>query len=405
MIVPTFNRAEYLGACLESLLAQTAPPRQVLVIDDGSTDGTADVIRSFGAAVETLRQDNAGKASALNRGLAEARGDAIWIFDDDDVALPEALARLTVALESDPSAGFAFGGHESFTERGEPVDPRAPTLDASLDVDDLFDAILTRRAYVFQAGMLVRRRCYDEVGPFDPAFVRAQDFDMLTRLAARFAATRVDAVVFRQRQHTGARGPAHQRIDGRDVWDRQHHFDVQVAQKVYRTLPPEVFVARRDRPASPDATTAAALWRRSAAMLQWGLWDEAGVDLRALAALPALPPSMVHEVAGRFRAGAERLGLAGGEGAAVLVDARSLPPGPVRDELLGVLLWPLTRQAAKALLRARPRSGEVQALWTYARRVPAGALLRLCRVGLGRVGDGLRRRIRGADPAAEGRPG
>jgi glycosyltransferase involved in cell wall biosynthesis len=395
VIVPTYNRAEYLGACLESLLAQTAPAQQVLVVDDGSTDGTSEVIRSFGDSLESVRQENAGKATALNRGLADARGDGIWIFDDDDVALPDALAHLRGALEADAGAGFAFGGHESFSAPGEPLDPRAPRLDPSLDVDDLFDWILTRRAYVFQAGMLVRRRCYDEVGPFDPAFVRAQDFEMLTRLAARFPATRVDAVVFRQRQHAGDRGPAHQRIDGREVWDRQPDFDVQVARKVHQTMPVEVFVARRDRD-TPSATPNA-LWRRSAAMLQWGLWDEAGVDLRALAARPAPPPSMVREVAPMFRAGAERLGLAGGEGAAVLADAASLPAGPVRDELLAVLLWPLTRQAAKGLLRGRPRSAESTALRTHARHVPAGALLRLTRVGFARVVEGLRRRVRRAD--------
>ena len=246
-IVPTYNRAEYLGECLESLLAQTRPPRQLIVMDDGSTDGTQDVIRSFGAALEHHRQGNAGKATALNRALAEARGEAIWIFDDDDVAVPEALELLSESLGTHREAGFAFGAHDNFTTHDEPVDPRAPTLEASLDLDDLFFSILTRRVYVFQAAALVRKRCYDEVGPFDATFVRAQDFDMLTRLAARYEATQVDAVVFHQRQHTGDRGPAHLRIDGREVWDRQFDFDVKVAQKAHQTMPLEVFLSRRDR--------------------------------------------------------------------------------------------------------------------------------------------------------------
>jgi hypothetical protein len=391
-IVPTYNRAEYLGDCLTSLLAQTRPPRQLIVVDDGSTDGTPELIRSFGATLEHHRQDNAGKATALNRGLAEARGDAVWIFDDDDVAVPEALELLSDALGSDDGAGFAFGGHESFSAPGAPAAPRAPTVDASVDLDDLFHEVLSRRVYVFQAAMLVRRRCYDEVGPFDPAFVRAQDFDMLVRLAARYPATQVDAVVFRQRQHTGDRGPAHLRIAGTEVWDQQYGFDVQVARKVHDTVPLEVFLPRRDRAALP-AMTATSLLRRAGVMLQWGLWSEAGQDLRALAALPAPAPVLASSLPPSFRVGAERMSLAPDEASAVLDDALALPRGAVRDELAAVLLWPLLRQAAKAALRGRLGTSEAQVLRAHGSQLRAGMLLRLARVGAARVGEGLRRRV------------
>jgi Glycosyl transferase family 2 len=390
-IVPTYNRAEYLGACLESLLAQTTPPQQLIVVDDGSTDGTPEVIRSFGDALEPLRQDNAGKAAALNLALSEARGDAVWIFDDDDVAVPEALELLAAGLRGGTEAGFAFGAHDSFSAPDAPVAPRAPAVAASLDLDDLFHGILTRRAYVFQAAMLVRRRCYEEVGPFDTTFPRAQDFDMLTRLAARYEATQVDAVVFHQRQHTGDRGPAHLRIDGRHVWDHQYDFDVQVAQKVHRTLPPEVFLPRRHRDAA--GTTAAARLRRAAAMAEWGLWDEATEDLRALEGLPPPAPSMASTIGADFRLGAERMRVADGDGTAVLDEALSLTRGPVRDEVVAVLLWPPLRGATKSALRGRLRSGEASALWSRRGRVGLGALARVARVGAGRLLSGARRRV------------
>ncbi|MFL6206854.1 MAG: glycosyltransferase family 2 protein [Acidimicrobiales bacterium] len=390
-IVPTYNRAEYLGACLGSILGQTRPPQQVIVVDDGSTDGTADVIRSYGSSLEHLRQEeNAGKAAALNRALARARGEAIWIFDDDDVALPEALELLGQALAAHPRAGFAFGGHESFSAPDEPVAPRAPTVEPSLDLDDLFHDVLSRRVYVFQAATLVRRRCYDEVGPFDETFVRAQDFDMLTRLAARFEATQVDAVVFRQRQHSGDRGPAHLRIDGREVWDRQYRFDVEVARKVHRTMPLDVFLARRDR-ARASAMDGAALLRRSAVMLQWGLWDAAREDLRALATAP-VERAVRSRIAVDFRMGAERLSLVLDQAPAVLDDARALPPGPVRDELVAVLLWPLVRQAAKAALRGRVRSTEAKLVGARRDLLRPAVLVRLGRVGAARVAGGVRRR-------------
>ena len=391
-IVPTYNREEYLGECLASLLEQTRPPAQLIVVDDGSTDGTQDVIRSFGSGVEHHRQDNAGKAAALNRVLSEARGEAIWIFDDDDVAVPDALERLTDALTAQRDVGFAFGAHDNFSAPDAPVDPRAPVLAGSVDLDDLFHGILTRRVYVFQAAMLVRKHCYEDVGPFDATFVRAQDFDMLTRLAARFEATQVGGVVFHQRQHTGERGPAHLRIDGREVWDRQYDFDVAVARKVHQTMPLDVFLPRTDRAASPPMTSAALL-RRSAAMLQWGLWDEAGEDLRALATLPAQGSSATSSIAAAYRQGAERMSLAIGGATKVLDDALSLPPGPVRDELVAVLLWPVVREGTKAALRGRFRSAEAEVLRTCGRRLRFGALLRLGRVGARRVGAGLLQRV------------
>jgi hypothetical protein len=393
-IVPTYNRAELLAECLGSLLAQTRPPRQLIVVDDGSTDGTPDVISSFGSALEHRRQDNAGKAAALNRALPEVRGDAVWIFDDDDVAVPEALELLSDRLHAAPRAGFAFGTHDNFSAPDEPAAMRAPALDPSLDLDDLFHAILTRRAYVFQAAMLVRRRCYDEVGPFDPTFVRAQDFEMLTRLAARYEPVQVDAVVFHQRQHTRDRGPAHLRIPGTDVWHRQHEFDAKVAQKVHRTMPVDRFLARRDREGADTGATAAALLRRSAAMLQWGLWDEARDDLRALAAVPPPGPSVAAGVAEDFRLGAERLSAAPADGRVVLDHAVALPPGPVRDELVAVLLWPLVREATRAALRGRLRSEAADAVWSRRRGVTTGSVLRFGRVGAQRLVAGLRARAR-----------
>lgn len=404
-IVPTYNRAEYLGECLTSLLAQTRPPDQLIVVDDGSTDDTRDVLRSFGTALEHQRQENAGKAAALNRALPAARGEAIWIFDDDDVAAPEALELLTDGLTARPGAGFTFGAHDSFAARDEPVAPRAPALDASVDLDDLFHGILTRRFYVFQGATLVRRECYEQVGPFDESFARAQDFDMLARLAARYEATQVDEVVLHQRQHAGDRGPVSLRIDGREVWDRQYDFDVRVAQKVHETMPPEVFLARRDR--RETAERSAALLRRAGVMLQWGLWDEATADLRALAGSAAPRPSLASSITADFRDGAERMRLEDGAGGGVLDAAMSLPPGAVRDELVATLLWPQLRQTMKAAMRGHIRSDESRALRRHGRHLPITALVRLGRVGAARVGEGALRRARRGRPGGDtsDRPG
>jgi glycosyltransferase involved in cell wall biosynthesis len=111
VIVPTFNRAHCIGECLESLLVQTVPPLEIVVIDDGSEDGTADVLARYGDRIRYVRKENGGKPRAVNLGLSLAQGALIWIFDDDDVALPDAIERRLEVLEAKPGIGFVYGQH------------------------------------------------------------------------------------------------------------------------------------------------------------------------------------------------------------------------------------------------------------------------------------------------------
>ena len=88
VLMPTFNRGGMLSEALDSVLGQSIPPHQVVVIDDGSTDDTSERVARYGARIDYIRKDNGGKSSALNLGLTHVTGDYVWVFDDDDVALP-----------------------------------------------------------------------------------------------------------------------------------------------------------------------------------------------------------------------------------------------------------------------------------------------------------------------------
>ena len=100
VIVPTFNRSRFIVDCLESLLAQTLPPAELIVVDDQSSDATRALLATYHDRIVQLETPSQlGKPGAVNLGLAHATGDYIWVFDDDDVALPDALARFTDALE------------------------------------------------------------------------------------------------------------------------------------------------------------------------------------------------------------------------------------------------------------------------------------------------------------------
>ena len=111
VLIPTFNRGEMLLEALESVLGQSVAPHQVVVIDDGSTDGTAERLTRYGDRVEYIRKDNGGKSSALNLGLTRVTGELVWVFDDDDVALPGSIADRLEVLEGKPDCGLVLARH------------------------------------------------------------------------------------------------------------------------------------------------------------------------------------------------------------------------------------------------------------------------------------------------------
>ena len=114
VIVPTYNRAHFLGEAIESILDQTRPPAEVIVVDDGSTDKTSEVAKSYGDRIRYIRKENGGKPAAVNLALSLAQSDYVIIADDDDIMYPSALAHLLAPLERDSRLDFANGGLSYF---------------------------------------------------------------------------------------------------------------------------------------------------------------------------------------------------------------------------------------------------------------------------------------------------
>jgi hypothetical protein len=211
VIIPTFNRKDYLLQALDSLRVQTRPVDEIIVWDDGSTDGTEEAI--VGLKDENLqyhRAENAGKSAALNQAMRLTKGDFIWICDDDDLAVPDAAERLACILDNDPEVGISGGGYERFrdTPSGREISGPGywPDLDKGTPLRHLLEDI-----FLFQNASLVRRTCYDRVGPFREDLPRSIDYDMIVRLATRYPVHMSHEVVFLQRKHDGERGPARHR--------------------------------------------------------------------------------------------------------------------------------------------------------------------------------------------------
>jgi GT2 family glycosyltransferase len=124
VIIPTYNRAYVLGDALRSVLAQTYRPLEVIVVDDGSTDNTEEVVRAFGDDVRYVRQENAGCPTARNVGFTLARGEFIALLDSDDRWLPWKIALQVAFMQRHPDVGMVWTGMSAVTDDGKRVADR-----------------------------------------------------------------------------------------------------------------------------------------------------------------------------------------------------------------------------------------------------------------------------------------
>ncbi|MGZ8634948.1 MAG: glycosyltransferase [Solirubrobacteraceae bacterium] len=204
MVVTVYNGEEYVAEALTSILAQTHRADEVIVVDDGSTDGTQRELERFGGEVRVITQANQGHAGALNRGYAEAQGDYIAKCDADDVWEPDKLGRQVHALLEHPDIDVAFSGARNF---GLSVDEwvSAPG-EGLLDRRELARALL-RTNLVCATSTVIRRRTFEQLGPFD-ASVPCEDYDYWMRALAAGATFFYDpTALVRCRKH--AQGATH----------------------------------------------------------------------------------------------------------------------------------------------------------------------------------------------------
>jgi len=198
VVVPTRNRADLLEGALNSVLAQegigTDFDIEILVIDDGSTDRTPDLVQAYPEVQYYRGEESRGPSAARNRGVTEARGRYVAFLDDDDTWLPWKLRRQVAVLERDEQIGLVYGqeikrGNESITVWPDIRDGRTGWMHRSL---------LTS-CPVNTSSAVVRRVVFDRAGLFDESLPSWEDYDMWLRIAChwRFAFVPGPAVVYR----------------------------------------------------------------------------------------------------------------------------------------------------------------------------------------------------------------
>lgn len=152
VVIPCFNGAPYLAETLQSVLRQTLLPREVLVVDDGSTDESASIAEAFGAPVRVIRQKNQGESTARNRGIDEAVGEWVALLDADDLWEPEKLEKQSPLLT--PDAIGSFTPYREFSDSSKSEDFE---LAESADYCHSLEAILVGRSQPNTSTVIVRR--------------------------------------------------------------------------------------------------------------------------------------------------------------------------------------------------------------------------------------------------------
>jgi glycosyltransferase involved in cell wall biosynthesis len=172
VVIPVFNAERFLAEAIGSVLAQSRPPFELIVVDDGSTDGSAAVAERF-PEVTLIRAEHRGVSVARNTGVEHSTGDLIAFLDADDLMKPDRLERQAAVLAQRPDLDFVLGRAELIVEDGVEL-PEFITAKLAPMAGDDHDPY-------YAMTVLIRREAFDRVGPFDPGLRLGQDGDWLMR--------------------------------------------------------------------------------------------------------------------------------------------------------------------------------------------------------------------------------
>ena len=191
VVIPAYNAARTVGRAIDSVLAQTRAADEIIVVDDGSTDGTAEVVGGYGEKVQLIVQDNAGVSVARNRGIEAATGEWIAFLDSDDEWLPEKLEYQADHLARHPDLVWTYTNlswRKQDKVKLHPAHSATFPPDLLVEPEVLNDYLLAYAAGFFASTitLLIRRDILDKAGLFVPGMKRAQDTDLWFRIAYQF---------------------------------------------------------------------------------------------------------------------------------------------------------------------------------------------------------------------------
>lgn len=179
IITPSYNQAPYLEETIQSVLAQDHPAIEYLIVDGGSTDGSVELIKKYeGRLAWWVSEKDKGQTDAINKGFARAKGEVLAWLNSDDTYEPGAVAAAVKYLQEHPEVGMVYGDCNFINESGR-------VIGKFNSAQTNYKLLRQGYAHIPQQTMFFRTELWRQVGPLDPSFYFAMDYDLWTRLAAR----------------------------------------------------------------------------------------------------------------------------------------------------------------------------------------------------------------------------
>ena len=201
VVIPAYNRVKYIKQAIDSVLNQTYKNIELIVIDDGSSDGTYDLLESYSGQLILLTHENRknkGQSASINLGLSQAQGEFIAVLDSDDYWELNKLKIQVAYMNKNPDIGLLYTNGYGVNESGEVIYPYHK--DNHVEINDP-NNVLVDCYLALPVNSLVRKKVYDEVGGFNETYRAAQDHDMLIRIAEKTNLAYLPDFLFYYRRH------------------------------------------------------------------------------------------------------------------------------------------------------------------------------------------------------------
>jgi glycosyltransferase involved in cell wall biosynthesis len=265
VIIPNYNYAKYLREAIDSVLAQTYAKVEVVVVDDGSTDGSQDVIAKYGDRITAILQQNQGVSAARNNGVAATHCEFVAFLDADDAWLPTKIEKQIAMFRQDPKLGLVHVGVEEVDADGHTIGRRLDGMSGDVS----HELLLFERPVVLGggSGLMVPRSVFEQVGGFDTRLSTSADWDLFYRIGRKHKVGFVPECLLRYRYHgSNMHGKIHVMEHDMLLGYEKAFTDGTSADRdraygnLYKTLAGSFFVAGRYRDFARN--TLLSLWSR-----------------------------------------------------------------------------------------------------------------------------------------------
>jgi glycosyltransferase involved in cell wall biosynthesis len=236
VVIPSYNHAPYLRECLDSVLGQTRQPDEVIVVDDGSTDESWQILQSYGGRIQAFRQENQGTYATLNTAISRTKGDWIAIQNSDDAWMPEKLEKQARIAEEHSEVGLIHTGIVPVDSDGSPLSewPEGIPIYHAPPVVNLLPKLIHYNCVMISSTM-IRREAWDRYGPFDENYFGCGDWDLCLKISQAYAFGFVDEPLTLYRKHTANASTDTSRLPsdwGLLDWKRLRHQTVLEAVQI-----------------------------------------------------------------------------------------------------------------------------------------------------------------------------